>query len=229
MKLYVTMTSPYARLARIVVHEKGLAGRVEIVAARTRAPGSPYYAVNPSGRVPYLVTGDGVGLEDSQVVCAYLDGLDASPRFHPASDPDWSHRRLEAYGRSLLDGIAVWAREKPRPESERSPTTLAHEGARAPRIADFFEAQVTASSDAGPAQHGAAGARRGGGHRTPARHGRPHRGPAEALGMGGPHVGAALDAGHGAAEVDSGYSAASIIAGSTFAAQNRSEAEPRTA
>jgi glutathione S-transferase len=150
MKLYVTMTSPYARLARIVVHEKGLAGRVEIVAARTRAPGSPYYAVNPSGRVPYLVTGDGVGLEDSQVVCAYLDGLDASPRFHPASDPDWSHRRLEAYGRSLLDGIAVWAREKSRPESERSPTTLAHEGARAPRIADFFEAQVAHPLMQGP-------------------------------------------------------------------------------
>ena len=150
MKLYVTMTSPYARLARIVVHEKGLAGRVEIVAARTRTPGSPYYAINPSGRVPYLVTGDGVGLEDSQVICAYLDGLDASPRFHPASDPDWSHRRLEAYGRSLLDGIAVWAREKSRPESERSPTTLAHEGARAPRIADFFEAQVAHPLMQGP-------------------------------------------------------------------------------
>lgn len=150
MKLYVTMTSPYARLARMVVHEKGLAGRVEIVTAKTRTPGSPYYAVNPSGRVPYLVTGDGVGLEDSQVICAYLDGLDGSPRFHPASDPDWSHRRLEACGRSLLDGIAVWARERSRPESERSPTTLAHEGARAPRIADFFEAQVAHPLMQGP-------------------------------------------------------------------------------
>jgi glutathione S-transferase len=150
MQLYVTMTSPYARLARIVVAEKGLAGRVEIVAAKTRTPGSPYYAINPSGRVPYLVTGDGVGLEDSQVICAYLDALDGSPRFHPASDPDWSHRRLEAYGRSLLDGIAVWAREKSRPESERSPTTLAHEGARAPRIADFFDAQVTRPLMQGP-------------------------------------------------------------------------------
>ncbi len=74
----------------------------------------------------------------------------ASPRFHPASDPDWSHRRLEASGRSLLDGIAVWAREKSRPESERSPTTLAHEGARAPRIADFFEAQVAHPLMQGP-------------------------------------------------------------------------------
>jgi glutathione S-transferase len=150
MQLYVTMTSPYGRLARIVVHERGLAGRVEIVEAKTRTPGSSYYAINPSGRVPYLVTDDGIGMEDSQVICAYLDGLDGNPTLHPTSDPDWAHRRLKASGRSMLDGIAVWAREKSRPETERSPTTLAHEGARAPRIADFFEGQVTHPLMQGP-------------------------------------------------------------------------------
>lgn len=150
MKLYVTMTSPYARLARMVVIEKGLAGRVEIVEAKTRTPGSPYYQINPSGRVPYLVTDAGVGMEDSQVICAYLDGLDGKPRLHPASEPNWAHRRLEASGRSMLDGIAVWAREKYRPESERSPTTLAHEAARAPRVADFFEEQVADPLMQGP-------------------------------------------------------------------------------
>src|SRR4051794_29889364 len=55
MKLYVTYTSPYARLARILVLEKGLADRVEIIEAKTRTPGSPYYQINPSGRVPYLI------------------------------------------------------------------------------------------------------------------------------------------------------------------------------
>lgn len=139
MKLYVTMTSPYARLARMVVHEKGLGDRVEIVEAKTRTPDSPYYAVNPSGRVPYLVTDDGMSLEDSQVICAYLDGLGGSPRFHPASDRDWSHRRLEASARSMLDGIAVWAREMSRPENLRSPANLAHEATRTQRMADLFE------------------------------------------------------------------------------------------
>ena len=107
MQLYVTMTSPYARLARTVVIEKGLEGRVQIVEAKTRTPDSPYYRINPSGRVPYLVDDQGIGMEDSQVICAYLDGLDGKPRFHPAPDPDWSHRRLEAAGWSMLDGIAV--------------------------------------------------------------------------------------------------------------------------
>ena len=76
MKLYVTPGSPYARLARIIVLEKALEDRVEIIAAKTRAPDSPYYRINPSGRVPYLVDNAGVGMEDSQIICAYLDGLD---------------------------------------------------------------------------------------------------------------------------------------------------------
>ena len=142
MKLYVTLTSPYARLARIVVIEKGLEGRVEIVEAKTRTANSPYYRINPSGRVPYLVDDAGVGMEDSQLICAYLDGLDGKPRFHPALDPNWPYRRLEASARSLCDGISVWVREMHRPENERSPTTIAHEVARSQRIADVFETLV---------------------------------------------------------------------------------------
>src|SRR5262245_66368786 len=67
MKLYVTYGSPYARLARIIVIEKALEDRVEIIEAKTRTPGSPYYQINPSGRVPYLVDDTGVGMEDSQL------------------------------------------------------------------------------------------------------------------------------------------------------------------
>ena len=144
MKLYVTYGSPYARLARIVVIEKALEERVEVFVAKTRTAGSPYYQINPSGRVPYLVDDDGVGMEDSQLICAYLDALDGNPRFHsPQHVSDLAYRRLEFAARGMCDGIAVWGREMARPESERSPTTLAHEAARAERMADFFEGRVT--------------------------------------------------------------------------------------
>src|SRR5262249_843568 len=144
MKLYVTYGSPYARLARIIVIEKALEDRVEIIEAKTRTPGSPYYRISPSGRVPYLVDDNGVGMEDSQLICAYLDGLDGTPRFHnPSRTSDWASLRLEFAARSMCDGIAVWGREMVRPENERSPTTLAHESARVQRMADFFEDQVT--------------------------------------------------------------------------------------
>jgi glutathione S-transferase len=143
MKLYITYISPYARLARILVLEKGMSERVEIVEAKTRAFDSTYYRINPSGRVPYLVDDAGIGTEDSQLICSYLDNLDGKPRFHqPLRDSDWDYRRLEATARGFCEGIAVWIREMRRPENERSLTLLAHEVARAARLADVFEAEV---------------------------------------------------------------------------------------
>jgi glutathione S-transferase len=144
MKLYITYGSPYARLARIIVIEKALEKRVEIIEAKTRTPGSPYYQINPSGRVPYLVDDSGIGMEDSQLICAHLDALDGRPRFHgPQHASDLAYRRLEFAARSMCDGIAVWGREMVRPENERSATTLAHEVARGQRMADFFEDRIT--------------------------------------------------------------------------------------
>jgi glutathione S-transferase len=143
MKLYVTYTSPYARLARIVVAEKALHDRVEIIEAKTRMPGSPYYLINPSGRVPYLLDDVGVGMEDSQLICAYLDTYGGNPQFHGVPFEGWAYRRLEAAARSMCDGISVWAREMSRPANERSPTVVAHEVARSQRMADFFEGQIT--------------------------------------------------------------------------------------
>lgn len=143
MKLYITEGSPYARLVRVVIFEKGMAGRVEMIYAKTRAADSPYYLINPSGRVPYLVRDDGVALEESTLIVDYLDQLDGKPMFClPVGEPGWEARRLEALARSLLDGLAVWSRENARPEIERSPTTIKHEAARAARIADVWERAI---------------------------------------------------------------------------------------
>jgi glutathione S-transferase len=127
-------------MTRIVVLEKGLEGRVEIVLARTRVADSPYYRINPSGRVPYLVRDDGLGMEESAVICAYLDRLDGKPVLDPpaGSDP-WEARRVEGLARSLLDGLTVWLRELYRPENERSPPVIAHEIARSERLLDLWE------------------------------------------------------------------------------------------
>lgn len=149
MKLYVTITSPYARLARIVVIEKGLQARIDVIEAQTRTADSPYYAINPSGRVPFLIDDAGVEMEDSQLICAYLDNLDGKPRLHRPEN-DWPYRRLEARTRSLCDGISVWVREMRRPADERSPTILAHEAARGLRMATFFESEVRGALLQGP-------------------------------------------------------------------------------
>lgn len=144
MKLYITPGSPYARMTRIVVIEKELGGRVETIVAQTRTADSPYYHINPSGRVPFLVRDDGIGYEESALICAYLDHIDKRPAFDlpvDASDP-WEGWRMEAYARSLLDGLAVWGRELARPKSEQSAFTIEHERVRSERMTDLWESKM---------------------------------------------------------------------------------------
>ncbi|NIO43295.1 MAG: hypothetical protein GTO41_25960 [Burkholderiales bacterium] len=143
MKLYVTDTSPYARIVRIVVLEKGLAGRIELITAQTRTPASPFYKINPSGKVPYLVREDGIGFEDSSLICSYLDQSYGDSMFDIGSGEEaWELRRLKASAASLLEGIAVWARELRRRSDERSPTIIAHELDRSERMIELWERQI---------------------------------------------------------------------------------------
>lgn len=143
MKLYYTTTSPYARLVRMIIIEKRLESRVALIEAKTRTADSPYYAINPSGRVPYLVCDDGRSMEDSQLIALYLDQLDGPATLNlPFAQGEWTYGRLETYARSFVDGISVYVREMRRPENERSPTTLKHETARAARLADWWNREV---------------------------------------------------------------------------------------
>src|SRR5437879_3854407 len=114
------------------------------VGTRPRTPtASTNRIMSPKATMPPEVCDISSGMEDSQLICAYLDNLDGKPLFHGAARAsDWRYLRFEFAARSMCDGIAVWAREMARPEDERSPTTLAHEAARVQRMADLFEDRV---------------------------------------------------------------------------------------
>lgn len=143
MQLHTTLTSPYGRLARIAVIEHDLTADVEVLPARTREVGSPYYQINPSGRVPFLVLDDGRTFEGSQLICAYFDAIGRGPALmHPESQDDWAYGRLQSQAMSLLDGLAVLGRELKRPKGDRSAIIIAHEQARADRLADVWEGHM---------------------------------------------------------------------------------------
>jgi glutathione S-transferase len=111
--------------------------------AKTRTTDSTYNQINPSGRVPHLVCDDGLALEDSALICAYLDHLEGQPSFAlPTGAPGLEARRLEALVRSTLDGLAVLGREKWRPANEQSPKIVLHETERAKRLLNVWEQQI---------------------------------------------------------------------------------------
>ena len=111
MKLCSTATSPYGRLARMVRSLKSLEARVPFEVVQTRGEGNPFYDMNPSGRVPCLIFDDGTVLEESSLVCWYLDNIDGAPTLHPPEGmAGLEQRRLEAMARSMLDGVSLWGR-----------------------------------------------------------------------------------------------------------------------
>lgn len=151
MKLHVTSTSPYARFARIAAIEHSLMDQIEVIPAQTRQVGSPYYDINPSGRVPCLILDDGTIFEESYLICRYFDSIGHGPQLvWPAETHDWQYGQLVALTRSFLDGIAVLGREVRRPENEQSPTIVVHERARAERLADILETKLQTETMTGP-------------------------------------------------------------------------------
>ncbi len=144
MKLYGTKTSPYARIIRIVIFEKKLNDQIEFIWTKTRVPDDPMYAINPSGRVPFLLLDDGTGIEDTPVLVQFLDNLKKPRIFVDGLEQfDFQYLQIEAKARSLLDGASVWIREIRRPSNEQSPTILQHEQNRAIRLTSYFDKIVS--------------------------------------------------------------------------------------
>lgn len=141
MKLFITIASPYARKCRIVAREKGLADRVEEVVTDLYGNAPELAALNPVDQVPSLIAEDGLPLNDSPVICEYLDRLGSGPALLPADGPEWlAVKRIETLGNAALEMGVKWVLEKRRPEGERSQTWMDRWSNRMGRCLDALEA-----------------------------------------------------------------------------------------
>jgi len=112
----------------VVAHEVGLAGRIETVrtlVAMTQA-NRDLMRVNPLGKIPTLITDDGMVLFDSTVICEYLDSLHGRAKLFPQQpERRWQALRWHALGDNMLDNLVLWRSETQRPKPQQSPETLA--------------------------------------------------------------------------------------------------------
>ncbi|MCG8994894.1 glutathione S-transferase N-terminal domain-containing protein [Laribacter hongkongensis] len=107
MKLYASLTSPYARKVRVVLHEKRIECQLEPV--NPWDADSPLPAVNPLGKVPVLMLDDGTALYDSRVIVDYLDSISpVSKLLADGARGTALIKRWEALADGLLDaGVAI--------------------------------------------------------------------------------------------------------------------------
>jgi glutathione S-transferase len=86
MKLFINDSSPYSRLVRIVALEKGLCETVSLVWSNPWADDERLLEHNPAGRIPVLLTHDGVAITESLLIAQYLDSLSSLSSLQPAGD-----------------------------------------------------------------------------------------------------------------------------------------------
>ena len=102
MELYLNATSPYARLVRIVLLEKGLADAVTLKWCDPWADDAELLKANPAGRIPALVTEEGTTLSESMLIAVYLDSVSPNPPMLPAASlVEVLH--LAGLGQNLMD------------------------------------------------------------------------------------------------------------------------------
>lgn len=102
MELYLNATSPYARLVRIVLLEKGLADAVTLIWCDPWADDADLLKANPAGRIPALVTEEGTRLSESMLIAVYLDGIRPNPPMLPAASLG-EVLHLAGLGQNLMD------------------------------------------------------------------------------------------------------------------------------
>lgn len=102
MELYLNATSPYARLVRIALIEKGLAEAATLKWCDPWADDGALLKANPAGRIPALITEDGTTLSESQLIAVYLDSLHPDKLMLPTSCLS-EVLHLAGLGQNLMD------------------------------------------------------------------------------------------------------------------------------
>jgi len=145
MKLRYSATSPYVRKVIVTLIETGLDGNVERIPTNVWDPNTDIGNDNPLGKVPTLITDDGMVLYDSPVICEYLDGLHDGHKLFPASSPArLKALKLQALGDGMTDAGILRLLEGRRPQEFQWDKWAARQAAVVGRAMDDLDGEADA-------------------------------------------------------------------------------------
>ncbi len=140
MKLIGTLTSPYARKARLVLLEKNLPHEF----VNDPPQGSLALKANPMGRIPALILDDGFCVFDSAVIAEYVDTLNDDPILIPRNDARVRLRvkRWEALSDGISDSAVVVRTERMRDVDKQDQGVLNRHNTAISNALDYASSQL---------------------------------------------------------------------------------------
>lgn len=141
MKITVSAASPYVRKAIACAIARGIDDQLEKWTIATTDP--VLSESNPLGKIPTLITDQGVALFDSPVICEYLDSIgSAPPLFPPAGPARWAALRLQALGDGIMDASQPRRREIALPQDEGRIAYINLQRGKVSRALDVLEKEA---------------------------------------------------------------------------------------
>lgn len=95
--------SPFGRKVKIAAALLGLSPRIEVILADTNDVNEPLRQQNPLGKIPVLITEEGVSIYDSRVIVEYLDHLAGGNKLIPTGAQRFPALTLQALADGLMD------------------------------------------------------------------------------------------------------------------------------
>ena len=121
MRLYSNAMSPYGRKVAVVIHALGLGERIQQIPAQPRERPDEVIAVNPLGKIPVLVTEDGLCLRDSPVIAEYLCDCFGGESLLPRSGTErWRIMVEMADADAIIESAVLVKNERTRPDIQQS-------------------------------------------------------------------------------------------------------------
>ena len=140
MKLYYTAISPFSRKCRILARELNIIQDIKEIITTMRTADSLVMSINPTGKVPALITNDNQLITESYAICNYFEKI-ANTNINSNSDYDnWTINGYETVACQVLESIVYRAIEKKnKPKNFIYKATTDYERLKVNRALDFLE------------------------------------------------------------------------------------------
>ncbi len=139
-KILYSSASPYSAKVRIAAAYAGVT--VEAVPVDTNAQPIELISANPLGKIPVLVTDDGLAIYDSRAIIQYLNRISGNALFPRNAEKRTEAEILEALSDGLCDCLLAHVYERRfRPEEKIHQPWLDKQWSKASRALDLLNAE----------------------------------------------------------------------------------------
>ena len=143
MRLYYSKTSPFARKVLACAIARGIEDQITLLPAH--GEDAELSSHNPLGKMPCLITDDGLALYDSRVICEFLDTVGNVFPMFPGHGQRFRALRFQALGDGICDAAVLARGEQGRPADPARQGVIGLQKGKITRSLAVLEADLPSS------------------------------------------------------------------------------------